>query len=211
MTRDLAHKTQRTLQSQRDVVPKSMIFSPLLLLIVVLLVSPSKSFTPTAHSRWHSTSTTALHQEKTNWVEYKHDYVDPLIPRAIESKIHDHVNPTKRKVSDEYWLRQMEQDKEKLQKYMIQEEEEEMSDNDNVLVRQEHPQETFQHYKQTHIDPMTRHSSPSPVTSHLDPVKRQNADKFWRAKLMDDKEKARRKYKENREEKNFCQQRDLYK
>jgi hypothetical protein len=136
-----------------------------------------------------------LHQEKTNWVEYKHDYVDPLIPRAIESKIHDHVNPTKRKVSDEYWLRQMEQDKEKLQKYMMQEDEK-MGDNDNVLVRQEHPQETFQHYKQTYIDPMRRHSSPSPVTSHLDPVKRQNADKFWRAKLMDDKEKARRKYKE---------------
>jgi hypothetical protein len=133
--------------------------------------------------------------------------VDPLIPHAIESKVHDHVNPTKRKVSDEYWLRQMEQDKEKLQKYMMQEDK--MSDNDDV-VRQEHPQETFQHYKQTYIDPMTRRSSPSPVTSHLDPVKRQNADKFWRAKIMDDKEKARRKYKENREEKSFCQ-RELYK
>ena len=134
-------------------------FSAFLLVLALALASPACSFAPTgALSCLHSTSTTVwFQQESTNWDEYKHDYVDPLVPHSIQSKLHDHIDPTKRKASDEYWLRQMEQDKEKLHN-MMNEDQDKTSDTDGI--RQEQHYETFQHYKQANIDPITRHRHP---------------------------------------------------
>jgi hypothetical protein len=188
-------------------ISASIMFSSLLL--VSALVSLTSGFSPTP---FQSRVTSSLFQQETNWLEYRHEYVDPLTPHQVESKIHSHLDPKKRAVSDEYWLRQMEQEKEKLHNMMN---EINNGDNEKNGVTPTFHLETFQHYKRENIDPMIHaHETPSAVKSHMDPIKRQNADKFWRAKLLDDKEKARRsastsKGTSSEKETEFCQ-RELY-
>lgn len=155
----------------------------LIVSLLALIASPVFGFTPVKPKA----TTTALYQKKASWPEYKHDYVDPLTPHQVESKIHTHIDPQKRAVSNEYWLRQLEDEKQKLHA---------MQSNDTVVeshATNKKPSESFSHYKQANIDPITPHEKPSPVASHMDPIKRQNADKFWRAKYIDDKEKLRKK------------------
>ena len=152
--------------------------------LAALLVCPISSFTTGVSSR--PSSFLFTNKESANsWSEYKHDFVDPLIPHQVESKIHDHTDPEKRASSDEYWLRQMEQDKNKLNDMMTDEMVTAASEQDKA----DKPAESFEHYKQENIDPITPHEMPSPVTSHMDPVKREKADEFWQAKFNDEKEK----------------------
>jgi len=152
--------------------------------LLVLLLSPALGFTSVGRVPFVRPMT-SLSQQKTNWPEYKHVYVDPLTPHQVESKVHDHVDPQKRAISNEYWLRQLEEDKAKLHSMTS----ETMKD-----VGAAKPSESFEHYKHQNIDPITPHETPSQVTSHMDPIRRMNADKYWRAVYIDEKEKLRKKH-----------------
>lgn len=123
---------------------------------------------------------TTLFQEKISWSDYKHDYVDPITPHAIESSVKGHMDPTKRAIADEYWLTQFEKEKEKLHQYMTVETSQE------VPVKES---ETYAHYKHEYIDPITPHETASKVASRMDPAKRESADKYWLQKFLNDKEK----------------------
>jgi len=171
---------------QSEATTMMMIRCSILLLLPFL--SPSLAFTSVGKAL-HVHSPSCLYQKKASWPEYKHDYIEPLTPHQVESKIHNHVDPNKRAVSNEYWLRQLEDEKAKMHSMSSKDE----TASSNSSTKQ--PSETFEHYKHANIDPITPHETPSKVTSHMDPIRRQNADKFWRAKYIDEKEKLRNKQK----------------
>lgn len=121
----------------------------------------------------------SLCQERISWSDYKHDYVDPITPHAIESNVKGHMDPAKRAIADEYWLTQFEKDKEKLHQHMMVE--------TSAEVPLKEP-ETYAHYKHNYIDPITPHETVSKITNHMDPAKRESADKYWLQKFLHDKE-----------------------
>lgn len=59
-----------------------------------------------------------LPKDAETWPHYKHEYVDPITPHEIDSKVESHMDPGKRAIADEYWLQTFLEDKKKLHKKM---------------------------------------------------------------------------------------------
>ena len=151
-------------------------------LAILILPSACGFGIPKPFSR---TTRTALFvgEKPISWPDYKHDYIDPITPHETPSKVLDHTDPVKRAIADEYWLKQFEEDKEKLHHMM------EKAKATKAAETYVKPSETWPHYKHENIDPITPHETASKVASHMDPAKRKIADEYWLQWYNDEKDR----------------------
>lgn len=115
-----------------------MRLAPLLTLLTPLVAGfgPSQIASP-------QTALLASRTEPT-WSKYKHDFVDPITPHEQPSGLHE-PDSKKRAIADEFWLKQFEDDKDKMHEMMSKDHE-----SRPPLFATD---ETWDHYKHEFIDP----------------------------------------------------------
>ena len=122
--------------------------------------------------------------KKISWPEYKHDFIDPIPSQHDDSHLEGHMDPTKRQVSDQYWMEQFAEDKEKLHKLNVALKE------DEEAQKMASPATSYDSYKMNYIDPIKKSKSfKSDLKGHMDPSKRAEADEFWLKTVLEEKEK----------------------
>ena len=129
-----------------------------------------------------------LFVDRISWSEYKHDFIDPIVPHAPEEKERPGmsdapvVDKSKRQVADEFWLAQFEDEKKRLNEMMNGEEAE------PSYPVQEAPKTSYEQYRSTNIDPIaSKHHER--LMGHMDASKREAADEFWLQSFLWEKER----------------------
>lgn len=132
---------------------------------------------------------------KISWPDYKNDYIDPISSSrdggggsSSSSHLVERMDPATRQVSDQFWLAQYAEEKEKLHKL-----------NKAAAAAMNHPEEegmlqtpatSYDSYKAKYIDPMEKRKnskSKSDLKGHMDPTQRAESDQFWLETFMEEK------------------------
>eukprot|EP00980_Cylindrotheca_fusiformis_P003388 scaffold755_cov101-Cylindrotheca_fusiformis.AAC.2 len=142
-----------------------------------------------------TSSSSSHHEKKISWPEYKSDYIDPMITAHEDQSLEGHMDPAKRQVSDQYWLKQYAEEKEKLHRLN----EAAAAENLQQQQREDHrprraaPSTSYDAYKMNYIDPMDQQQKKDKKKftllkgNMMDPNKRAEADQFWLETFMEEK------------------------
>lgn len=140
-------------------------------------------------SRFFSTPSRLYESKQISWPEYKANFIDPIVVDRSNSDSHleGHMDPYKRKVSDQYWLAQFEDDKEKLHQLNL----DAGAVNSNTPAMEDTASKTsFETYKNNNLDPMkSSQKSQNILKGHMDPKKRAESDEFWLHTFLEEKQR----------------------
>ena len=138
-----------------------------------------------------SASRLFLESKKISWSDYKHDFIDP-ISESHGSHLEGHMDPAKRQVSDQFWLAQFEEDKERLHQMNVVAAAAAASTGKESTTE---PTTSFDTYKHDYIEPMVETNRKSnSLIGHMDPNIRAEADEFWLQTFLEEKKKIHGKH-----------------
>jgi hypothetical protein len=148
-----------------------------LFLTVVLLSSTCSGFS-------------AASNKQITWPEYKHDFIDPISGshhsgHPLEGA---HLDPHTRELSDQFWLAQFWEEKEKMHQMNLEIAEASVSKDESSFTSFE----TYQNLLSQTISKNQNH-----LEGHMDPEMRARADKYWLQTFLQEKEKLHGKNKKN--------------